>query len=226
MLVWGSKIANLIDKYRTIFPGKWRKPWNFQKTMSVFWSSLWICFEVYKKILIESSEPCSIGSRLYNTKFEQPIQNLGKGGKNSNFAKNLLHVGVCCKPVLKVAKSLNQTFWATECWYKAQKCKILSTNTKLFFRWSEANLKTSWQLSPYIGVSYKFVLKSLFWKHKSNPLNHGSLFQGFIIPNLVNKYQTIFSWKRGWPWNSLERKVSSHIGVVYKFVFESAKSLG
>lgn len=72
-----------------------------------------------------------------------------------------LHVGVCCKPVLKVAKSLNQTFWATECWYKAQKCKILSTNTKLFFRWSEANLKTSWQLSPYIGVSYKFVLKSV-----------------------------------------------------------------
>ena len=130
-----------------------------------------------------------------------------------------LHVGVCCKPVLKVAKSLNQTFWATECWYKAQKCKILSTNTKLFFRWSEANLKTSWQLSPYIGVSYKFVLKSLFWKHKSNPLNHGIFFQGFIIPNLVNKYQTIFSWKRGWPWNSLERKVSSHIGVIYKFVF-------
>ena len=93
-------------------------------------------------------------SRLYNSKFGQWIQNYfsGKARQAWNFVKYL-----------------NQTFWAIECWYKALKCKVGSTNTIPIFRKSEANLQTFWRLSINIGLSYKLLLKSpknlnqMFW---------------------------------------------------------------
>ena len=73
------------------------------------------------------------------------------------------------KFVLKSVNSLNQIFWATEYWFKALKCQIWLTNTKPFFWESEAKVETLPKPSPYIWVSYKFVLKSvkslnrIFW---------------------------------------------------------------
>ena len=73
------------------------------------------------------------------------------------------------KIVLKFLKTLNRMFWVIKNLCKAKKYQIWSTNTKSFFWKSEANLQTFQQRSPYIGFSYKFILKSakslnrIFW---------------------------------------------------------------
>ena len=55
-------------------------------------------------------------------------------------------------------------------------------------------------------------------KPKSNHLSHGILVEGFIMPNVVDEYKTIFLGKRVKPW-----KLCSYIGVSYRFVLKSAK---
>ena len=62
---------------------------------------------------------------------------------------------------MKSVKSLTRILWAMEKLFKALKCQIWLTNAKPFFWESEANLETLHKLSPYIWVSYKFVLKSV-----------------------------------------------------------------
>ena len=74
--------------------------------------------------------------------------------------KPSLYNGVSYKFVLKSEESLNRIFWATEYSFKSLKCKIWLTNTKPFFLESETNVETLQKPSPYIWVSYKFVLKS------------------------------------------------------------------
>ena len=64
-----------------------------------------------------------------------------------------------------------------EYWFKALERQIWSANTKLFFRESETNLGTLQRLSPYIGVSYKFVLKCVL---------KSQLAVIFVFPNVVN----------------------------------------
>ena len=70
---------------------------------------------------------------------------------------------------MKSLKSLNRIFWKIEYWFKALEGQIWLTNTKLFFWESEAKLQTLQKFSPYIGVSFKFVLNSvkrlnrIFW---------------------------------------------------------------
>ena len=61
---------------------------------------------------------------------------------------------------MKSQKSLNWILWATEYWFKALKCQMWLINTKPLFWKSHANVETLQKLSPYILVSYKFVLKS------------------------------------------------------------------
>ena len=62
-----------------------------------------------------------------------------------------------------------------------------------FFRESETNIEFFRKLYPYVGVFYIFeVCKN----RKSNLLSYGILVQGFIMPNLVNEYKTIFLDKR------------------------------
>ena len=58
---------------------------------------------------------------------------------------------------------------------------------------------------------------------KSNLLSHGILVQGFRMPNLSDEYKTIFLGK----WYNLGtiQKLSLYIGVSYKFVLKSIKSL-
>ena len=71
------------------------------------------------------------------------------------------YIGVSYKFVLKSVKTQTRIFWAMQYWFKAWECEIWSTNTKLFFWKRETKLQTLQKLSPYIGVSYKFVLKSV-----------------------------------------------------------------
>ena len=85
-------------------------------------------------------------------------------------SKNVsLYIAVSYKLVLKSVKSLTRIFSVIEYWFKALECQICSTNTNLSFWESKINLGTLEKLFPYIGVSYKFVLKSvkslnrIFW---------------------------------------------------------------
>ena len=85
-------------------------------------------------------------------------------------SKNVsLYIAVSYKLVLKSVKSLTRIFSVIEYWFNALECQICSTNTNLSFWESKINLGTLEKLFPYIGVSYKFVLKSvkslnrIFW---------------------------------------------------------------
>ena len=77
--------------------------------------------------------------------------------------------GVSYKFVSKSVRSLNRIFSVIKYWFQALECQICSTNTNLSFWESKINLGTLEKLFPYIGVSYKFVLKSvkslnrIFW---------------------------------------------------------------
>ena len=63
--------------------------------------------------------------------------------------------------LLKSVKSLNEIFCAIEYYLKTLECQIWSTNAISFSWENEAKLKTLKKLSPYIGVSFKFVLKTI-----------------------------------------------------------------
>ena len=76
------------------------------------------------------------------------------------FQKLSPYIRVFYKFVLKTVKSWNRILWALEYWFKTSKCQIWLTNTKPFFWESEANVETLQKPSPYIWISYKFVLKS------------------------------------------------------------------
>ena len=65
------------------------------------------------------------------------------------------------KFVLKSVKSLNRILWFHQSWFKASKCQIWLTNAKSLFWETEANVETLQKSSPYIWVSYNFVLKSV-----------------------------------------------------------------
>ena len=71
------------------------------------------------------------------------------------------YIGVSYKFVLKSVKTLNQIFLTMHYWFKSLECQIWLTNTKLFFWESEAKLETLQKLSPYVGILYKFLLKSV-----------------------------------------------------------------
>ena len=77
-------------------------------------------------------------------------------------SKNVsLYIAVSYKLVLKSVKSLTRIFSVIEYWFKALECQICSTNTNPSFWESQINLGTLEKVFPYIGASYKFVLKSV-----------------------------------------------------------------
>ena len=65
------------------------------------------------------------------------------------------------KFLFKTVKNLSRIFSVIEYWIKALEWKICWTNTKLFLWETEKNLGTLQKLSSYIGVSNKFVWKSV-----------------------------------------------------------------
>ena len=83
------------------------------------------------------------------------------------FKKLSPFIWVFYKFVLKSVKSLNQILWATEYWFKALKCQILSTNTKPFFWETKSKIETLQKFFPFLWVSNKFVLKSV---NSPNPI--------------------------------------------------------
>ena len=132
------------------------------------------------------------------------------------------YIGVSYKFVLKSIKSLNRIFVVIGYWFKALECQIWSTNTKPFFWENEANLGTHQILSPHIGVSYKFVLKSaktlnrIFWamEYWFNALECQIWFMN----------TKSFSWESEAKLETL-LKPSPYIGVSYKFVLKPVKVL-
>ena len=122
----------------------------------MFWS--------LSKASIESSERLNIGSSLYNAQAwstnAKPF--FWEIDANLKTLQKIFHcLWVPYKFSLKSIKSLNQIFWVMEYWFKALECQICSTNTKSFFWERETNLGTLQKHFPYIGVTYKFDLKSV-----------------------------------------------------------------
>ena len=91
----------------------------------------------------------------YKTIFQE------KRDKLFSSSKTFSYIGVSDKFVLKSVKSLNKILWVIEYWFEALECQIRSKNLKPFFWESEAKLETLQKLSLYIGVCYKFGLKSV-----------------------------------------------------------------
>ena len=165
-------MLNFIHEYKAIFLRNRGWPWNFPKTCFPYWSSLKTCFRVRQEpkynlltnwILIQGSKMQKPGQRTQN---HFPV----KASQNLKFSiKIYRHIRLSYKFVLKLLKSLSWMFWVIEYLYKAKKYQTLSTAAKPFFWKSEVNLETFQQPSPYIGVSYKFILKSakslnqIFW---------------------------------------------------------------
>ena len=136
--------------------------------------------------------------------------------------KPSLYIGICHKFVLKSEKSLNRILWATEYWFKALKCQIWLTNTKLFFWESKSNLKTLQNPCLYIWVSYKFVLKS------EKSLNRILWATEYWFKAL--KCQIWLANTKPFFWESEAnvktlQKPSSYIWFSYKFVLKSGEHL-
>ena len=96
------------------------------------------------------------------------------------------------------------------------------TNTKPFFWENDANLETLQNLSPYIWVSYKFLLKSV------NSLNRifwttGCLFKALKCQVWLTNTKPVY-WESEANIETFE-KVSLYIWVSYKFVLKSGKRL-
>ena len=123
---------------------------------------------------------------------------------------------------MKPAKNLNGIFWVIEYWFKALAYKIWSTNTKPFSWESEKNLETLHKLSAYIGVSYKFVLKSV------KGLNRISRVIEYWFKALECRIWLTstkpFFWVSEGKLKNLQ-KLSPYLGVSYKFALKSVKSL-
>lgn len=120
---------------------------------------------------IKSCERYEIDSRLWNAKFRERIQNYfwEREANLGTLQKLFTYIGVSYQFVLKSLKTLIWIFLAMEYCFKALECQLSLMNAKSFFWENVANRKTLQNLSSYVGISYKFFLKSvkslnpLFW---------------------------------------------------------------
>ena len=110
--------------------------------------------------------------KALDAKFGERIQFYFSGKAKTNLGtlqKLFSYLGVGYKFVLNSVKTHIGIFCAREYWFRALECKIWPTNTQSFFWENGTNLQILEKLSPYIGVSDKFVLKSvkslnrIFW---------------------------------------------------------------
>ena len=126
------------------------------------------------------------------------------------------------KFVLKSVNSLKRIFLATEYWFKALKCQFWLTNTKPFFWESEANVEALQNLSPYIWVSHKLVLKSF------SSLNRILWATEYWLKVLKCQIWLTnikpFFWKSEANFETLQN-FSSYISISYKFPLKSRTSL-
>ena len=138
------------------------------------------------------------------------------------FQNLFLYIGVSSEFVLKSVTGQKRIFWVIEHWFKALECQVCSTNTKPFFWESEANLKTLWKLSPYIGVSYRFNLKSV------KTLNRILLAMEYWFKALecqIWSTNTKPFFRESETKLRFVQKLSPYIGVAYKFVLKCVRNL-
>ena len=132
------------------------------------------------------------------------------------------YIGVSFKFVFKTIKNLSRIFLVIEYWFKALEWQIYWTNTKLFLWETEKNLGNLQNLSSYIGVSDKFVWKSV----ESLNRNLGMIEYWFNVLDCQICWTNIkpFFWESKANLETLEKLFPS-IGVSYKMLFKSVKSL-
>ena len=131
------------------------------------------------------------------------------------------YIGVSFKFVSKSVKNLNRIFSVIEYWFEALEWQICWTNTKLFLWETEKNLGNLQKLSYYLGVSDKFVCKSverLNW-------NLGLIEYWFNVLDCQVWWTNIklFFWESKTNLETLEKLFPS-IGVSYKILLKSVKS--
>ena len=131
-------------------------------------------------------------------------------------------IRVWYKFALKSVKSLNWILQVMQYWFKDSECQIWWTNTKLFFWESETNLGTLQKFFPYIGVSYRFVLK--FVKIQTGIFLAMEDWFKALECQICLKNSISISWRNEAKLQSLQ-KLSPYIEVSYKFVLKSVKSL-
>ena len=103
--------------------------------------------------------------------------------------------------------------------YKAKKQQIWSTTVKAFFWKDNTDLETFKQRYIYIKVSYKLVLNlTKAWIESSEPYNVGRK------PYNATFCQNNIFWEKETNLGTMQ-KYSPYIGVSYKFVLKSVKSL-
>ena len=103
------------------------------------------------------------------------------------------------KFVWKSVKTLNGIFWSIEYCYKTLESQVWLTNTNLFSWGNKSKLETLKNVSPYIGVSFKFVSKSV------NSLNR--------FFSVIEYWFKAFEWQICWTNTEL-------------FLWETEKNLG
>ena len=123
---------------------------------------------------------------------------------------------------MKSVRRLNQILRARKYCFKALKWTFLLANTKPFFWENDANLETLQNFSPYIWVSYKFLLQSV------NSLNRifwttGCLFKALKCQVWLTNTKPVY-WESEANIETFE-KVSLYIWVSYKFVLKSGKKV-
>ena len=112
----------------------------------------------------------NIGTKLNNAKFGQQMQN--------DFSRKLKQILKLFTKITHILEFPINLFWSLQkvqieplsYWMLVQGSKMsnLVDEYKVIFRETEANLETSRRLSPYNGVSYKFLkseksLNRIFW---------------------------------------------------------------
>ena len=109
-----------------------------------------------------------------------------------------------------------------EYWFKALECQIWSTNTKAFFWEYKEKLQTAPKLSPYIGVSYKFLLQSIkglnqiFWVIE--------YWFKALECQIWWKNTNLFFWESEANLGTVE-KLPPYTEVSYKFILKFVKTL-
>ena len=218
-------MPNLLDEYRIIFLSKRGKAEISPKKLSVYWCFLSICFEVCQKpnsnlllhgILVQ-------GFRMPSFVQEYKIIFPGKSRFTFKLSNNLISkLEFPVNWLLKSVKSLNEIFLAIEYYLKTLECQIWSTNAISFSWENETKLKTLKNLSPYIGVSFKFVLKTI------KSLNRIFVDMEYWFKALECQIwltnTILFLWETETNLGTLQ-KLSPYIRVSYKVVLKSVKTL-
>ena len=154
-------MPNLVDKYRNTFLGKQANIETFQKLSSYIWVSYKFALKYVKGLnwVLWAMEHWfkALKCQLWLTN-KKPFF----WESDTNVETLLIsspHDGLSYKFVFKAIRSPNRISWALEYWFKVLKCQWWLMSKKLFFWESKANDEPLEKPSPYIWVSYKFVLK-------------------------------------------------------------------